>query len=84
MFGQTWSNPQTNRPWVYRNLQVFWGFLSCFLGILSLRRGIFEKPSGPLDRARRVASWSTFGQTWSNCQTNPPWKYSNPPVRYPT
>ena len=84
MFGQTWSNPQTNRPWVYRNLQIFWGFLSCFLRISPLRGGIFEKPNRPLDRARRVASWSSFGQTWSNCQTNPPWKYSNPPVRYPT
>ena len=63
MFGQTWSNPQTNRPWVYRNLQIFWGFLSCFLRISPLRGGIFEKPNRPSDRARRVASWSSFGQT---------------------
>ena len=49
MFGQTWSNPQTNRPWVYRNLQVF-------LEFYPLGWGIFEKPSRPSDRARRVAS----------------------------
>ena len=38
----------------------------------------------PFDRARRVLSWSTLGQTWSKRQTNPPSDYSNPPVRYPT
>ena len=66
------------------DLSKFTGFFSGFLGILPLKRGIFEKPSRPSDRARRFAPWSSFGQTWSKCQTNPPWKYSNLPVRYPT
>ena len=84
MFGQTWSKSQANRPRIYRNFQVFSGFFGSIWGFHPPRGGILKKPNMPFDRARRVLSWSTLGQTWSKRQTNPPSDYSNPPVRYPT
>jgi hypothetical protein len=64
--------------------EFFLGYFSSILGFSPVRGGLFEKVNSAFDRARRVLSWSTFGLTWSNSQANRPWKYSNPPVRYPT
>ncbi len=69
---------------IFGFFKVFLGFFSSILGFSPVRGGLFEKVNSAFDRARRVLSWSIFGQTWSNSQANRPWKYSNPPVRYPT